>query len=154
MKKGLCFILLVSILSSSCFTVKIISGYDEVLDQTLSKMKKDFNLHFIKLSRTFQDTDPNNQKFENFQDYYDNLEVDLITIRDRTKTLDGKSAIVKTQVQNLDSTFRIFINFHKKGIPDRPKDVDDRHSERDAVNSSIDAVIILQEALKTTGKTN
>jgi hypothetical protein len=154
MKKGIYFVVWLSVLSASCFTVKFISGYDEVLDQTLCKIKRDFNLHFIRLSRTFSDNDPNNQKFENFQDYYDNLEVDLLMIHDRTQALDGKAVIVKLQVQKLDSTFRGFINMHKKGIKDRPLEVDDRHTERDAVNSSIDAVILLQESLKTTGKTN
>ena len=138
--------------SASCFTVRFISGYDQVLDQTVNKIKKDFNLHFIKLSRTIQDGDPNNQKFANFQDYYDNLEADLITIKDRTKFLDGKSEIVKQQVQNLDSAFRIFIDLHAAGMPDRPGD--DRRDIRNAVNSAIDAVVILQEALKSTGKPN
>lgn len=140
------------ILFTSCFTVTFISGYDEVLDQTLNQMKRDFNLHFIKLSRTIQDSDPHNQDFANFQDYYDHLEADLITIKDRTKFLDGKAGIVKQQVQILDSTFMVFIGLHKKGLPDRTDD--DRHDLRDNVNSSIDAVILLQEALKTTGKTN
>lgn len=154
MKKGFYFILMLSVLFASCFNVRWISGYDEILDQTLNKVKKDFNLHFIKLSRSFSDTDPNNQKFENYLDYYDNLEADMITIKDRTKNLDGKAAIVKTQILTLDSSFKAFIVFHKKGITDRPIEVDDRHTERDAINSSIDAVIFLQESLKTTGKSN
>jgi len=152
MKKSISFLLLTWVFAASCFTVKFISGYDEVLDQTVNKMKKDFNLHFIKLSRTIQDNDPNNQKFVNFQDYYDNLEADLITIKDRTKFLDGKSEIVKQQVTNLDSAFRIFINLHQAGLPDRQGD--DRRDIRNAVNSAIDAVVILQEALKSTGKPN
>ena len=144
------FIVLLLLLVSC--KVTFITGYDEVLDQTLNEIKKDFNLHFIKLSRTIQDTDPHNQDFANFQDYYDNLEADLITIKDRTKRLDGKAGIVKEQVQNLDSSFRVFVGLHKAGLPDRIGD--DRHDMRDAVNSSIDAVIFLQEALKSTGKTN
>jgi hypothetical protein len=150
MKKSKYSLLLILLLSASCFTVKFISGYDEVLDQTVNDMKRNFNVHFIKLARTIQDNDPNNQKFENFQDYYDNLEADLITIKDRTKFLDGKSEIVKKQVLNLDSAFKLFMSQHKGGLPDRQGD--DRHDMRDAINSSIDAVIILQEALKTTGK--
>ncbi len=151
-KRSLYLLLLFGLFFSACFTVKFITGYDQVLDQTVNKMKKDFNLHFIKLSRTIQDTDPGNQQFEKFLDYYDNLQADLITIKDRTKFLDGKAGIVKQQIQNLDSAFRIFMNLHKGGLPDRTND--DRHDLRDAVNSAIDAVVILQEALKTTGKSN
>ncbi len=144
--------LLLLLLMASCFTVTFISGYDAVLDETLNSMKKDFNLHFIRLSRTIQDNDPHNQDYANFQDYYDHLEADLITIEDRTKFLDGKSTIVKQQVVILDSSFRLFMAIHKKGLPDRVND--DRHDLRDNVNASIDAVIMLQEALKTTGKAN
>lgn len=140
-----CFILLLS-----C-KVTFITGYDQVLDQTLGKMKRDFNLHFIKLSRTIQDTDPHNQDFTNFLDYYDNLEADMITIKSRSQSLDEKAKIVKEQITNLDATFKLFINQHKAGLPDRVSD--DRHDMRDAVNTSIDAITRLQEALKTTGKT-
>ena len=140
-----CFILL-----SSC-KVTFITGYDQVLDQTLGKIKRDFNLHFIKLSRTFQDTDPHNQDFVSFQDYYDNLEADMITIKSRSQSLDEKAKIVKEQITNLDAAFKVFISQHKAGLPDRVGD--DRHDMRDAINTSIDAITRLQEALKTTGKT-
>ena len=140
-----CFILL-----SSC-KVTFITGYDQVLDQTLGKIKRDFNLHFIKLSRTFQDTDPHNQDFVNFQDYYDNLEADMITVKSRSQSLDEKAKIVKEQITNLDAAFKVFISQHKAGLPDRVGD--DRHDMRDAINTSIDAITRLQEALKTTGKT-
>ena len=138
------------ILLSSC-KVTFITGYDQVLDQTLGKMKRDFNLHFIKLSRTIQDTDPQNQAFTNFQDYYDNLEADMITIKSRSLSLDEKARIVKEQITNLDEAFKVFIHQHKAGLPDRVND--DRHDMRDAINTSIDAITRLQEALNTTGKT-
>jgi hypothetical protein len=149
MKNSIARILLMLVLFTSC-KVTFITGYDEVLDQTLNRMKKEFNVHYIKLSRTLTDTDPHNQDFTNFQDYYDNVQADLITITDRTERLDGKSAIVKQQVQNLDSSFNILINLHKRGLSDG----DSRPDIRDAINSSIDAVIFLQEALKTTGEAN
>ena len=142
----LCIILL-----TSC-KVTFITGYDQVLDQTLGKMKRDFNLHFIKLGRTIQDTDPRNQDFVNFQDYYDNLEADMITIKSRSQSLDEKAKIVKEQIANFDAAFKVFINQHKAGLADRQSD--DRHDMRDAINTSIDAITRLQEALKTTGKTD
>ncbi len=151
MKKHYYFVAVLWLIFSAC-KVTFITGYDQVLDQTNNKIKRDFNLHFIQLSRTLQDTDPNNQQFEKFQDYYDNLEADLITLKDRTKFLGGKSAIVKKQVNNLDSVFHEFINLHKRGLPDRPGD--DRHDISNGINSSIDAITFLQESLKSTGKTS
>lgn len=130
--------------------VVFISGYDPVIDQTTTKIKRDFNLHFLKLARTIQDNDPGNQRFENFQDYYDNLQVDLIILADRSRTLGPKSGQVKKQIANLDSAFNAFILLHQKGLPDRSGD--DRRDIRNALNSSLDAVIKLQEELKTTGE--
>jgi len=152
MKNRIVVALLMPLLLVACFTVKFITGYDEVLDQTVNRMKTDFNVHFIKLARTIQDSDPNNQKFENFLDYYDHLQADLITIKARTSVLDGKAKIVKDQVEKLDSSFQVFITMHKRGIPDRQGD--DHHTDQNAINSSFDAIIILQESLKTTGKPN
>lgn len=151
MKRIFSLIALVCLLSSTACTVTMITGYDQVLDQTLNKIKTDFNLHFIKLSRTLQDNDPNNQEYAKFQDYYDKLQADLITIKDRTKFLGGKSAIVKQQVSNLDVAFQQFISTHKQGMSDRQND--DRHEMRNAVNTSIDAVTFLQQALKTKAST-
>jgi hypothetical protein len=132
--------------------VTFITGYDQVLDQTITKVKTDFNVHFIKLTRVTQDEDPNNQKFENFQDYYDHLEADLITIKTRTKFLDDKAGIVKRQVANVDSIFHAFIALHKRGIPDRSND--DHRDISNGINSSLDAITFLQEQLKSTGKSS
>ncbi|WP_026897426.1 hypothetical protein [Daejeonella oryzae] len=132
--------------------VTFISGYDPLIDGTATKIKRDFNLHFIKLQRTLQDTDPENQKFENFLEYYDNLEVDLMVVKDRTQFLESKSTQVKKQVSNLDSAMRVFIKIHKAGMAD--SQIDDRRDIKNAINSSIDAVIRLQEELRTTGTIN
>ena len=138
-----------TIFLSAC-TVTFITGYDQVIDSTLTKMKSDFNLHFIKLGRTIQDGDPTNQKFRNFQDYYDHMEVDLITLEGRARNLSAKSEIVKKQIHNLDSVMHSFEALHKASIPDRPDD--DRRDIRNGINSAFDAVIKLQEELKSTGK--
>ena len=133
----------------SC-TVTFITGYDQVIDTTLTKMKSDFNLHFIKLGRTLQDNDPLNQKFENFQDYYDHMEVDIITLEGRVKNLGDKSIIVKQEIYNLDSIMHGFETLHRNGLTDRAGD--DRRDVRNAINSAFDAAIRLQEELRTTGK--
>lgn len=135
-----------------CFSCKVtlITGYDQVLDQHITRIKKEFNLHFIKLSRTLKDDNPRNQAFANFQDYYDNLEADLITIGSRANRLDEKARIVQQQIRNLDAAFRTFIQWHQSGPADNP--ADDRRDIRDAVNSSLDAISLLQETLKAKGK--
>jgi hypothetical protein len=131
--------------------VTLITGYDQVLDQHITRMKKEFNLHFIKLNRTLKDDNPRNQDYANFQEYYDNLEADLITISSRAKRLDKNGLIVQQQIRNLDASFRTFMQWHGAGVKDNP--ADDRRDIRDAVNSSLDAISLLQESLKAKGKT-
>ena len=147
LKMLLIFVLLTGLLTACRIT--LISGYDPVIDETTTKIKKDFNLHFIRMVRTLQDTDPNNQKFENFLDYYDNLEVDLMLLKDRAQYLEIKSTQVKKQINNLDSAMHVFIRLHKNGLADSR--IDDRRDIRNALNSNLDAVIRLQEELKTSG---
>ncbi len=130
--------------------VTLITGYDQVLDQHITRMKKEFNLHFIRLSRTLQDDKPDNQDFRHFQDYYDNLEADLITLASRSKRLDEKAAIVQQQLHHLNAAFRLLIQWHQAGVADHPPD--DRHDIRDAINSALDAISLLQENLKAKGK--
>ena len=128
--------------------VTFINGYDPVIDQTATKLQSDFNAFWFKLSRTIQDNDPSNQKFENFQDYYDQLEADLLSLTKRASFLPPKSKIVQQQVHNVDSTMHVFISIHKNGIPDRQGD--DRHDLHDAVDASLDGLIKLQEELKNS----
>ncbi len=142
-------VFLIVLLVAACKVV-FITGYDQVIDETTTKIKSDFNLHFIKLKRTIQDSDPQNQKFENFQEYYDQLEADLFVLEGRAKSLGAKSTIVKKQIATLDSVMLAFVDMHKTGFTDRPGD--DRRDIRNGVNSAIDAVIKLQLELKSTGK--
>lgn len=135
--------------------VTFITGYDAIIDETATKMQHDFNLFFIKLSRTICDNDPNNQNITNFYDYYDNMEADLITLRNRSASLSGKSAIVKKEIANIDSVMHQFKALHKAGFKDvdcsKPV-YDDKRDLSNAVNSSINALMKLQEQLKSSGK--
>jgi hypothetical protein len=135
-----------TLLVTSC-SVVFIKGYDPIAESTLTKLQRDFNLHFIKLARTIQDDDTKNQSFTNFQDYYDQMNADLFTLKSRVRNFDKKGGLVKKQINNLDSTLHAFEMLHKNpGFKD--SNIDDRRDIRDGINSSFEAVIKLQEALK------
>lgn len=148
-KRHLLSFFLIAWLLTAC-SVTFITGYDAVVDNTVTKMKTDYNLHFIRLRRALQDDDPLNQRFENYQDYYDHLEVDLIILQGRSQHLGEKSGLVKKQINGLDSTMRAFEALHRSGMQDRPND--DRRDLLNGINSSFDAVIYLQAELRTAGK--
>ena len=147
--KKILSLFLLPVILFSC-RVTFISGYDSVIDETLTKMKRDFNLHWIRLSRTLQDDNLTNQAFVNFQDYYDNAQTDLIILKDRAQFLPPKSEIVKQEIENLNLAFTTFENLHKTGLTDSPGD--DRHDISDNINGALDAVIKLEEELKNSGQ--
>ena len=149
MLRKLLFFIIFTLILFSC-KVTFISGYDAVIDETLIKIQRDFNLHWIKLSRNLKDNDPNNQAFENYQDYYDNLETDLIVLNTRVTFLPPKSDLIKSEIVNLDSAFSTFIALHKQGLSDNL--IDDRHDIRDNINGTIISITKLEEVLKRSGK--
>ena len=130
--------------------VTLITGYDPVIDETATKMKHDFNMMMLKLARDVQDQNPSNQAFANYQDYYDNLQTDLLILRDRSVYTGLKGEIVRKQIKNADSLLTDFMRLHQQGFADRPGD--DKRDFRNAVNSALNAISQLQEALKSNGK--
>lgn len=150
MKIKLIFSLAFLLLLVSCKVV-FISGYDIVIDETATKIKRDFNVFFIKLSRTIKTQDNgNDQSFANFQDYYDNMEVDLKILEERTTSLPDKSEIIKAQIENIKKELMNFEEDHKKGFKDST--LDDHHDRLNNINIAINSLLLVQEKLKTTGK--
>lgn len=151
MKLKLLLIMLFFMMLTSC-KVAFITGYDFIIDETATKLKRDFNVVFIKLSRNFKTQDNNvDQSFINYQDYYDNMEADIKVLQDRTVTLPKKSEIVKKEVDNIKTLLLDFESRHKnQGFKD--SQIDDHRDDLNGINKAIDALILLQEKLKTTGK--
>lgn len=141
-------VLLLSIMMVSC-KVTLITGYDNYIDETTMKMKRDFNKHYFRLVRTLHDTNPDNQRIDNFKDYYDEMEVDILMLQDRSKYLGKKGTIVQ-QVENLSQLLHQFQKLHERGLEDNSGD--DKNDIQNAVNSSLNAITELQMALKTNGK--
>ncbi|MGZ3884703.1 MAG: hypothetical protein ACXVPD_11005, partial [Bacteroidia bacterium] len=75
------------IISLALFTackVTFIAGYDPIIEQTATKLQKDFNLFYIKLSRALQNSDPADQSITHFQDYYDNMNAEMTVLLSRS----------------------------------------------------------------------
>lgn len=152
----LLYIFLLLFLSASCRII-LISGYDAVLDDTTVKMKRDFNLFWLRFDRSIRDNNPRNQDYQNFLDYYDQMDVDLMIIDDRAAILPAKSQQVKSQVQNIRQLFSALKNTHQKGIKDIAANdplADDKHDYRNGINSALNAIMLLQQELKTVEKSN
>ncbi len=142
MKFKITIVLLAFLLSCK---VVFIAGYDPIIESTATKIQNDFNVHFIKLQRTISDSNPNNHNISNFQDYYDHMNADLITLRARSKYLGKKGTLVLKEINNIDNIMHVFENLHKRGFTDSP---DDKRDIQNGINSAFDALIKLQEELK------
>lgn len=142
-------IIIACTLAMSC-KVTMITGYDTYIDETAMKMKRDFNRHYFQLVRTIQDNDPNNQDIGNFTQYYDEMELDIMLMEDRSKYLGKKSKIVQQQITNLSEALHTFRKIHATGIKDNTGD--DKRDMQNAINSAVNAITELQMALKANGK--
>lgn len=135
------------ILATTGCKATFIKGYDEQVDKIATEILHDFNLMFIKLQRALKTDDENkDQAYENFQDYYDELKVDILIMQTRTAHNHKKARQVAEQVDNLEKQLLLFEKMHMKGFTDGQKD--DKSAEQRAFNSSVNAIIVLQKGLK------
>ena len=146
-----CILLLISLIACK---VSFITGYDLIIDQTTTKIKRDFALFEIKIQRALITSDKaKDQDFNNYQDFYDNLDVDLKVLEDRSVTLPKKSGDVQNEIKNISKQILGFKKLHQIGFEDLTDLKKDDHRDLfNAVNSTLDALLKLQERLKTTGK--
>lgn len=149
MNKQIVFLCLLIFISCK---VTFITGYDHLIDEGATKLKADFNLHYIKLNRTLHDKDPHNQDYKNFENYYDQMEVDMILLKDRALYLPKKASIVKMQVLTLDTLLMKFKELHQQGLRDQVEEPRFYETYRSNINSGINAIVKLQQELNA-GKT-
>ncbi|MBL7684296.1 MAG: hypothetical protein JNK00_13135 [Flavipsychrobacter sp.] len=146
----ICWLIIVCCTLAVSCKVTLITGYDTYIDETAMKMKRDFNRHYFRLVRTIQDNDPNNQNISHFIAYYDEMELDIMLLQDRSKYLGKKSTMVQQQIANLAEIMYTFRKVHAAGIKDNTGD--DKRDMQNAVNSSLNAITELQMALRINGK--
>ena len=61
--------------------------------------------HYCILARDVRDNNPLNQAFADYQGDYDNLQTDLLILRDRAVYTGAKGEIVRQQINNANNLF-------------------------------------------------
>jgi hypothetical protein len=124
----------------SCTSVKLISDYDEITDNTVTQLQRNTSNYFVVLERTIGTVESD---YENFISFFDNAKVDLNTLEIRTAAFE-KNKIVQNQIQELEKMIDNLENLHKLGFTS----LNSIEVLQQPFNSAFTAIIKLQIALK------
>lgn len=134
-------ILMLSTLAS-CH-VMLIGAYDQVTDQSIQHIQTDVSTLLVKVEKNFTDGTPNNNKYENLKDDYDNIEGQIKSLKTRVGALP-KYKIISDQITSLENNIIDMEKFNKTGFADiRPVRVMDS-----TFQVQFSAMIALQNGLK------
>ena len=139
--------LIASLLFSSCITVKLISDYDEITDQTLHELQESTATYFVQLERDLTDEDGITQ-YEDYTVFFDRAKIHLNTLKIRTRAFE-KNRIVVNQVDELATMFDNLEKAHQIGFQSAEAIAPPLNS----FNTAFTAIAKLQIALKR-GNTN
>lgn len=128
------------LLFQSCSSVKLISDYDEITDNTITQLQRNTSNYFVVLERTIGTNESN---YENFISFFDGAKVDLNTLQIRTAAFE-KNEIVQNQINELKEMFINLESLHKLGFTS----LNSIDALQQPFNSAFTAIIKLQIALK------
>lgn len=127
-------------LVQSCTSIKLISEYDEITDNTVTELQEKVSDYFVKLERIIGTDEA---KYESFVQQFDKIKVDLNTLEVRSAAFD-KNRIVQQQVIELKKMIMKLESLHKLGF----SNYDQIRPLKQSFNSAFTAIIKLQLALK------
>lgn len=133
------------LLFQSCSSVKLISDYDEITDNTVTQLQRNTSNYFVVLERTVGTPKAD---YENYISFFDNAKIDLNTLEIRTAALE-KNEIVQEQISELKKMIENLEKLHKLGF----SSAEMIEPLQQPFNSAFTAIIKLQMALKR-GKNN
>jgi hypothetical protein len=137
-KEKIVYLLFILFLSQSC--VRLISNYDEITDKSINSMQEKVSKFFVKLDRNIGTDDA---KYDKHKEFYDDLKVDLNTLKIRTNAIDNNE-IVQQQLAELTKMVSDLEQLHKRGFVS----IDLLTPLRNSFNSAFTALVKLQLALK------
>ncbi|HEY1872125.1 MAG TPA: hypothetical protein VGG71_13780 [Chitinophagaceae bacterium] len=104
----------IAIVAVGCH-VMLIGAYDQVTDESIQQIQTDVSTLLVKIEKNILDSTPDNNKYENFKDDYDNIEGEIKSLKIRVNSLP-KYKIISDQVSLLDENVRDLEKFNKIGF--------------------------------------
>lgn len=131
---------LLSILISSCTSVRLISEYDEITDKAVTALQEKVSRFFVKIE---SEVGTDQAEYENYKQFYQDTKVDLKTLKVRADAID-KNNIVQDQIAELTKMIDNLERLHKAGFAS----VELIEPLEQPFNSAFTAIIKLQLGLK------
>ena len=127
-------------LLTSCTSVRLISEYDEITDQTVTALQVKVSNFFVKVEG---EVGTPQAQYDNYKEFYQDAKVDLSTLKIRADAID-KNQIVQGQIAELIKMTNNLEALHKIGFTN----VAQVQALEQPFNSAFTAIIKLQLALK------
>lgn len=130
--------------------VKLISGYEETILETVTQMQKDFNVNAAKIDRAIGTNDnQKDQQYKNFEEYYVLMNANLYSLNSYKLSLDKKGKITVDQLEKLTTDLKVFEERHKSpGFNDGSNAAFGTLIR--SINNDFTGIIFLQKELKPT----
>ena len=138
------FLILMIIFTQSCISIRLISEYDAITDQTLTEIQEEVSSYFIKLENSVGTEE---SSYDNYKDQFEKIKIDLNTLEVRAKAID-KNRIVTEQIKELQKMITNLENLHKSFGEDGYQSYDLIKPNLNSFNNAFIAIIKLQLALK------
>lgn len=140
---AICFqLLLFFILTISCTSVKRISDYDEITDQTLTSLQQTVSGYFVQMERNVNTPKAHMMLYDQF---FDDAKVKLNTLEIRTAALDNNQHVYE-QVIELQEMIRNLEKLHQIGF----KSAEEIRELQKPFNQAFTSILKLQLALRRT----
>ncbi len=133
------------VLAQSCGPVRLISEYDPITDEKVTALEEKVTTFFVKLERV---VGTNHADYEHFTNFYDEVKVDLNTLKVRANAVD-KNRIVREQIEELNNMVDNLEELHQMGFAT----IEQVRPLQQSFNSAFTAIIKFQMALKRGEKT-
>lgn len=124
----------------SCFSVRLISEYDETMDKTITSLQEDISRLLVNIEMNLN-TDKAN--YSNHISTYENIKVKLRILESRASILD-KNKIISGQVAELINVMTNFEKLHRIGF----NNLDQLKLLDNQMNTLFTSLIRFQIALK------
>jgi len=95
--------------------VMLIGAYDQVTDQGIQQIQTQVSTLLVKIEKNITDNTPNENKYENLKNTYDNIEGEIKSLKIRANSLP-KYKIINQQIVELESSIQDLEKFNKTGF--------------------------------------
>ena len=134
--------LILPFLLAACH-VMLIGAYDQVTDECIQKIQTEVSTVLVKIEGNIDCNTPEENKYENFRNTYDNIKGEIESLKIRSNALP-KYKIVNQQLVALGATLVDLEKYHKLGFSKK----EEVEEIKKIVDDEFKSMIILQNGLK------